>query len=88
MKALHTARPAHCLLAADFDFLPEVTVPGANAPLVSVLRDGASVDFPTYVVAPGTAVSPKSLGWLFLAIMPCYTKIMRSTSGWNPCARS
>lgn len=24
LKALHAARPRHCLLAADFDFLPEV----------------------------------------------------------------
>lgn len=56
LKALHAARPAHCLLAADFDFLPEVTVRGANAPLVSAMRDGRSHDFPTYLVPPGTAV--------------------------------
>lgn len=25
LRALHAARPNHCLLAADFDFLPEVS---------------------------------------------------------------
>ncbi len=35
LDTLHTARPAHMLLAADFDALPGVRVAGAGAPLVA-----------------------------------------------------
>ncbi len=35
LEALCAARPAHCLLAADFDALPDTTIPGKNAPLVA-----------------------------------------------------
>jgi hypothetical protein len=35
LDALHAARPRHTLIAADFDGLPDVRIPGANAPLVS-----------------------------------------------------
>lgn len=33
--ALHAALPRHALIAADFDELPEVVIPGLNAPLVA-----------------------------------------------------
>ena len=35
LEMLCKARPNHCLLAADFDELPETTIPGKNAPLVA-----------------------------------------------------
>ena len=35
LEALCAARPAHCLLAADFDALPDTTIRGKNAPLVA-----------------------------------------------------
>ena len=35
LETLCTARPNHCLLAADFDELPETSIPGKNAPLVA-----------------------------------------------------
>ncbi len=35
LGTLCKARPNHCLLAADFDELPETTIPGKNAPLVA-----------------------------------------------------
>jgi len=47
---LHTARPAHRLIAADFDALPDVMVAGTNAPLVASKRDGKTHDHSTYIV--------------------------------------
>lgn len=43
LETMHDARPHHLLLAADFDWLPDVKVAGVNAPLVSsrVRRGGA-----------------------------------------------
>ena len=35
LETLCKARPNHCLLAADFDELPETSIPGKNAPLVA-----------------------------------------------------
>jgi hypothetical protein len=35
METIHDARPNHSIIAADFDYLPDVTIPGKNAPLVS-----------------------------------------------------
>ena len=35
LETLCAARPLHCLLAADFNELPETTIPGKNAPLVA-----------------------------------------------------
>lgn len=53
--ALHRALPRHALLAADFDELPEVVIPGRNAPLVASTRRGATVDHNTYLVPRGSA---------------------------------
>ena len=35
LETLNAARPAHTLVAADFDALPETVIPGAGAPLVA-----------------------------------------------------
>lgn len=35
LETLCKARPSHCLLAADFDALPDTAIPGKNAPLVA-----------------------------------------------------
>ena len=35
LEVLCKARPHHCILAADFDELPETTIAGKNAPLVA-----------------------------------------------------
>lgn len=53
--ALHAARPAHRLIAADFDQLPETVVDGWNAPLVASTKGGGTVDHATYLVQPGAA---------------------------------
>ena len=37
MDLLHTTRPHHTLIAADFNKLPDVRIPGTCAPLVSSL---------------------------------------------------
>jgi Putative S-adenosyl-L-methionine-dependent methyltransferase len=52
---LHTVRPNHRLLAADFDFLPETIISGKNAPLVATTIDGVTNDYGTYLVQPGVA---------------------------------
>ncbi len=41
LDTLHRVRPRHHLIAADFDALPEVIIPGQNAPLVATtVRQG------------------------------------------------
>ena len=35
LETLHDARPNHSIIAADFDHLPDVKIPGKNAPLVA-----------------------------------------------------
>jgi hypothetical protein len=56
LELLHAVLPQHTLIAADFDALPDVVVPGRNAPLVSG-REGAgvTVDFDTVLVPWGAA---------------------------------
>ncbi|EFN53988.1 hypothetical protein CHLNCDRAFT_25175, partial [Chlorella variabilis] len=55
LDTLHQARPSHTLIAADFDCLPEVSVAGANAPLVATTVGGTTVDHGSYLVPRGTA---------------------------------
>ena len=50
---LHTVRPRHHLLAIDFDFLPEVQIPGWNAPLVSQTKNRKCLDYDSYLKHPG-----------------------------------
>lgn len=52
---LHSVRPNHHLVAADFDFLPETIIQGLNAPLVSSTVGGQAQDRPSYLIDPGTA---------------------------------
>jgi hypothetical protein len=56
LDALHAARPRHTLVAADFDALPDVRVPGLGAPLVSG-RAGPGVprDYDSVLVPWGSA---------------------------------
>ena len=56
LETLHSARPNHRLVAADFDSLPGVTMPGQNAPLVATqARGGKTRDLPTYLAEVGDA---------------------------------
>jgi flagellar motility protein MotE (MotC chaperone) len=56
LDALHAALPRHTLLAADFDALPDVTVPGRCAPLVSGRpAPGITADQGTVLVPWGSA---------------------------------
>lgn len=49
------ARPNHLLIAADFDHLPDVAVPGVGAPLVASTVNGQTLDHSSYLVPQGTA---------------------------------
>ncbi|GAB4824262.1 hypothetical protein N2152v2_011308 [Parachlorella kessleri] len=55
LDTLHRVRPRHHLIAADFDALPEVIIPGQNAPLVATTVGGQTTDHRTYLVPKGTA---------------------------------
>lgn len=52
---LHSCVPQHQLIAADFDHLPDVVIPGKNAPLVSSRIDGSTKDRSTIFVPLGSA---------------------------------
>lgn len=53
METLHSRRPNHRLIAADFDALPNVRIEGVNAPLVASQRDGGrTVDHDSYMLPP------------------------------------
>ena len=43
LEVLCKARPHHCIVAADFDELPETTIAGKNAPLVASTVSPVSV---------------------------------------------
>ncbi|CAL8470142.1 g9684 [Coccomyxa elongata] len=55
LDTLIKARPFHCVLAADFDHLPETRIPGKNAPLVATTAGGKTIDHSTYLVDAGSA---------------------------------
>lgn len=55
LDALHGALPKMSLIASDFNYLPDVKVPGERAPLVSTKRDGRSLDYSSYLDAKGDA---------------------------------
>lgn len=56
LDTLHAALPSHSLITADFDALPDIKVPGRNAPLVSGRSaDKCSVDYDTVLVPWGSA---------------------------------
>ncbi|KAG2497193.1 hypothetical protein HYH03_004782 [Edaphochlamys debaryana] len=55
MELLHALRPNHSLIAADFDKLPDVRLPGRNAPLVAEKVGGRNIDHDTLFVPWGSA---------------------------------
>ncbi|CAI7766822.1 unnamed protein product [Closterium sp. NIES-53] len=55
LEAIYTARPHATVIAADFSLLPDVRIPGANAPLVAAKGGGVTEDQPTYLVPRGSA---------------------------------
>ncbi|GAX75066.1 hypothetical protein CEUSTIGMA_g2510.t1 [Chlamydomonas eustigma] len=55
METLHDVRPNHSIIAADFDYLPDVKIPGKNAPLVSEKVNGINKDHDTLYVPWGKA---------------------------------
>ncbi|XP_028804934.1 uncharacterized protein LOC114759869 [Neltuma alba] len=52
---LHEVLPKMSLIASDFSYLPDVTIPGERAPLVSTKSDGRSTDYGSYLEAQGDA---------------------------------
>ncbi|CAI0446113.1 unnamed protein product [Linum tenue] len=55
MEVLHEALPMMSLIASDYSYLPDVTIPGVRAPLVSTKKDGQSSDYKSYLDAKGDA---------------------------------
>ncbi|KAK1318187.1 hypothetical protein QJS10_CPB04g01354 [Acorus calamus] len=55
LEVLHWALPKMSLIASDFSFLPDVKIPGENAPLVSTKKNGRTVDLDSYLDAKGDA---------------------------------
>ena len=55
LKNISANVPSHTLLLMDFSSLPDVQVPGMNAPLISNTVDGRANDFASYFVPVGAA---------------------------------
>ncbi|KAL3828377.1 hypothetical protein ACJIZ3_017179 [Penstemon smallii] len=55
LQVLHGALPKMSLIASDFSYLPDVTIPGERAPLVASKKDGTSSDHSNYLDAKGDA---------------------------------
>ncbi|KAJ8774253.1 hypothetical protein K2173_009684 [Erythroxylum novogranatense] len=55
LEVLHEALPKMSLIASDFSYLPDVSIPGERAPLVSTKRNGHSLDYASYLDAKGDA---------------------------------
>ncbi|CAK7328460.1 unnamed protein product [Dovyalis caffra] len=55
LEVLHEALPRMSLIASDFSYLPDVSIPGERAPLVSTKKDGCSLDYNSYLDAKGDA---------------------------------
>ncbi|KAF2288878.1 hypothetical protein GH714_022524 [Hevea brasiliensis] len=55
LQVLHEALPKMSLIASDFSYLPDVSIPGERAPLVSTKKDGRSSDYKSYLEAKGDA---------------------------------
>ncbi len=52
---IHATVPKHEMILSDFDHLPDVLVPGENAPLVSSTKDGKTRDWGTLFAPFGSA---------------------------------
>lgn len=55
LEVLHEVLPRMSLIASDFSYLPDVSIPGERAPLVSTKKDGRSLDYNSYLDAKGDA---------------------------------
>ncbi|XP_008787724.2 protein arginine methyltransferase NDUFAF7 homolog, mitochondrial isoform X2 [Phoenix dactylifera] len=55
LEVLHWALPKMSLIASDFSYLPDVSIPGDRAPLVSSKIHGSTVDHSNYLDAKGDA---------------------------------
>lgn len=55
LDTLHEALPSMSLIASDFSYLPDVSIPGDRAPLVSSKKDGKTLDHNNYLDAQGDA---------------------------------
>ncbi|EXC16939.1 hypothetical protein L484_021594 [Morus notabilis] len=55
LDVVHGVLPKMSLIASDFSYLPDVTIPGERAPLVSTKKDGRSSDYSSYLDAKGDA---------------------------------
>ncbi|KAF9606778.1 hypothetical protein IFM89_028154, partial [Coptis chinensis] len=53
LEVLHGALPKMSLIASDFNYLPDVRIPGDRAPLVSTKKDGKSTDLRSYLDVKG-----------------------------------
>uniref|UniRef100_A0A453G9D8 Protein arginine methyltransferase NDUFAF7 n=4 Tax=Aegilops tauschii subsp. strangulata TaxID=200361 RepID=A0A453G9D8_AEGTS len=51
LDTLHQTLPSMSLIASDFSYLPDVSIPGDRAPLVSSKKDGKTLDHPNYLDA-------------------------------------
>jgi hypothetical protein len=51
LDTLHQALPSMSLIASDFSYLPDVSIPGDRAPLVSSKKDGRTLDHRNYLEA-------------------------------------
>ncbi|URD83333.1 hypothetical protein MUK42_33157 [Musa troglodytarum] len=51
LEVLHSALPKMSLIASDFSYLPEVSIPGDRAPLVSTKKHGRTTDHGNYLDA-------------------------------------
>eukprot|EP00850_Spirogloea_muscicola_P012604 SM000082S22846 [mRNA] locus=s82:259946:263367:- [translate_table: standard] len=58
LQALHAVHPNMTLIAADFDFLPDVVIAGHGAPLVASKVKGVTTDYTTYIV-PEVRIEPQ-----------------------------
>ena len=97
LDAVAGALPAHTLLAADFDALPETRIAGANAPLVATtVRVGcryrrAGCRGPPQrlpLLAPVTMPSGLSpAAWLGFAVLKACPTVVQFSLGAGPCER-
>ena len=58
LEVLCKARPNHCILAADFDELPETTIAGKNAPLVASTVSPYDLEYGTAYLAHACTLNP------------------------------
>lgn len=55
LEVLHCSLPKMSLIASDFSYLPDIKIPGDRAPLVTMKKDGRSIDHGSYLDAKGDA---------------------------------